>query len=327
MFFKTSELLTVWHVFLSEPRMVSRKSWKSWIKAASLTWRKSKFQGKFHAENSEKKEMSRKPDVKRDTRFPRRRRQKCRKEPVLRKRRGNSYGQNEFSLRILTKLPPSRSISFLSGPMLQTCSKGLCHDEWHIMIKNEKDGKRWNMMKYDETWWNHWIYHILRGPGRNWSTACEESFSLTQSKHTVFQKKIVQYKVSSKLLRFYTQKHTVFSISNKGAQGSTREHNTHGWSQGSTFSNSSCTWGRVQSQLAEGQSLTTQRSLSWTSQTVSTWSLKENESKNFVLIVWVSMSQRQLFQLLELFRNFGPSRLTMKALFLWCLSWIIFNSL
>jgi len=189
MFFKTSELLTFWHVFLSEPRMVSRKSWKSWIKAASLTWRKSKFQGKFHAENSEKKEMSRKPDVKRDTRFPRRRRQKCRKEPVLRKRRGNSYGQTEFSLRILTKLPPSRSISFLSGPMLQTCSKGLCHDEWHIMIKNEKDGKRWNMMKYDETWWNHWIYHILRGPGRNWSTACEESFSLTQSKHTVFQKK------------------------------------------------------------------------------------------------------------------------------------------
>lgn len=190
-------------------------------------------------------------------------------------------------------------------------------------------------MKYDETWWNHWIYHILRGPGRNWSTACEESFSLTQSKHTVFQKKTVQYKVSSKLLRFYTQKHTVFSISNKGAQGSTREHNTHGWSQGSTFSNSSCTWGRVQSQLAEGQCLKTQRSLSWTSQTVSTsWSLRKkrkfntwDELMHFVLIVWVSMSQCQLFQLFELFRNFGPSRLTMKALFLWCLSWIIFNSL
>lgn len=221
MFFKTSELLTVWHVFLSEPRMVSRKSWKSWIKAASLTWRKSKFQGKFHAENSEKKEMSRKPDVKRDTRFPRRRRQKCRKEPVLRKRRGNSYGQNEFSLRILTKLPPSRSISFLSGPMLQTCSKGLCHDEWHIMIKNEKDGKRWNMMKYDETWWNHWIYHILRGPGRNWSTACEESFSLTQSKHTVFQKKnrTVQSVIKTSTI-LHTKTHRVQHFE----QGSTREH-------------------------------------------------------------------------------------------------------
>lgn len=187
-----------------------------------------------------------------------------------------------------------------------------------------KDEIWWNMMKHDEITGSIISFGV---PGETDRRPVRNLFRLHSQNTPSSKKKIVQYKVSSKLLRFYTQKHTVFSISNKGAQGSTREHNTHGWSQGSTFSNSSCTWGRVQSQLAEGQSLTTQRSLSWTSQTVSTWSLKKNESKNFVLIVWVSMSQRQLFQLLELFRNFGPSRLTMKALFLWCLSWIIFNSL
>ena len=113
----------------------------------------------------------------------------------------------------------------------------------------------------DEIWWNMMKSLDLSHPSGSRAKLIDGLwgvfFAYTIKTHRL-PKKIVQYKVSF----LHTKTHRVQHFE----QGRTREHNTCGWSQGSTFSNSSCTWGRVQShQLAEGQSLKTQRSLSWKS--------------------------------------------------------------
>ena len=175
-------------------------------------------------------------------------------------------GQKEESKRILTTLPPRLdSISFLSGAMLQTCSKGLCHTI-NDMIKDEiwYDGITGNLSTRDsplETRLRHlsfWTTSFTSGSRTKLIDGLWGFFFAYTVKTHSLSKKFYSTKRHQNFYKTHSVQHF--------EQGSTREHNTqNGWSQGSTFSNSSCTWGRVQSQrFAEmGQSLKTQQSLSW----------------------------------------------------------------
>ena len=240
-------------------------------------------------------------------------------------------GQKEESKRILTTLPAPSGFHKLPfrchAPNL--LERALPHHKWH-----DKIDKRWNDMTwYDEITGNLSTRDLetrLRHLSFRTTFTSGSRTKLIDGLWGFFFDTVKTHRLSKKF--YSTKRHQNFYKTHRVQhfeQGSTREHNTqNGWSQGSTFSNSSCTWGRVQSQrFAEmGQSLKTQQSLSWkvylkkkTNPKIQ--HMRWDELMHFVLIVWVSMSQCQLFEL------FRPSRLTMKALFLWCLSWLIFNSL